>query len=168
MAKLRRRTPRSYATRCRATLGVLVQLFVEAEENVVIAAPFIQPDVLETGALRASIRAALEREISIDLLGTKDDLSKRATRRLLTSFGPKLRLYHPAFPEFRMSRLGSHAKFCISDDKAAYIGSANLTNPGLSKHFELGVLVRGRVAASMRAFWNFAVHYRLFAELTDS
>jgi hypothetical protein len=47
-------------------------------------------------------------------------------------------------------------------------GSANLTDPGLSKHFELGVLVRGRVAASMRAFWKFAVHYHLFEQFVDA
>ncbi len=30
------------------------------------------------------------------------------------------------------------ARFCISDDRGAYVGSANLTRLGLSKHFELG------------------------------
>ena len=68
----------------------------------------------------------------------------------------------PEFPEFDVTELGSHAKFCISDNTAAYVGSANLTKPGLGEHFELGVLVRGQAALDMRRFWDFAVHYKLF------
>jgi phosphatidylserine/phosphatidylglycerophosphate/cardiolipin synthase-like enzyme len=77
-----------------------------------------------------------------------------------------LRLYYPEFPQFDVSELGSHAKFCISDDTAAYVGSANLTKPGLGEHFELGVLVRGQAALAMRSFWNFAIHHKLFSPYT--
>jgi hypothetical protein len=72
-------------------------------------------------------------------------------------------LYHPAFPQFQVSQLGLHAKFCISDAIAAYVGSANLMGPGLNQHFDMGILIRGRTAAGIRDFWTFAVRYKLFA-----
>ena len=152
----------AYATRSRATLGVLVGLFVEAENNVAIAAPYIQTDVFDGGILGAAVTAALERRVIVELLTTRANLDNPKIRSLFAKFGPLLRLYYPDFPEFEMTELGSHAKFCISDDRAAYVGSANLTKPGLGEHFELGVLVRGQAAVAMRNFWSFAVHYKLF------
>lgn len=152
----------AYATRSRATLGVLVGLFVEAERSVAIAAPYIQTDVFDGGVLGAAMTAALERNVIVELLTTKANLNNPRIRLLFSKFGPSLHLYYPEFPEFEITELGSHAKFCVSDAAAAYIGSANLTKPGLGEHFELGVLVRGPAAAAMRNFWVFAVHHKLF------
>jgi phosphatidylserine/phosphatidylglycerophosphate/cardiolipin synthase-like enzyme len=55
--------------------------------------------------------------------------------------------------------IGSHAKICLVDDAAAYIGSANFTENGLTKHFELGTLVRGQAASDLSSMIN-----RLFAD----
>jgi phosphatidylserine/phosphatidylglycerophosphate/cardiolipin synthase-like enzyme len=57
-----------------------------------------------------------------------------------------LRLCCPAANIADEERLGSHAKFCVADGQIAYIGSTNLTGPGLSEHFEMGLLVQGSVA----------------------
>ena len=156
----------AYATRCRSTVGVLVQLFAEAERNVVIAAPFVDANaIFDMGVLSAAIKAALSRGISVDFLSTKPNVEAPRVRRFAESFQGQVKLYHPVFPQFQVSQLGSHAKFCISDATAAYVGSANLTGPGLNQHFEMGLLVRGRPAAAIRDFWLFAVRYKLFAEL---
>lgn len=156
----------AYATRCRSTVGVLVQLFAEAEKNVVIAAPFVDAsEVFEMGVLSSAIKSALSRGVSVDFLSTKPNIEAPRIGRFAKSFQGQVRLYHPAFPQFHVSQLGSHAKFCISDGVAAYVGSANLTGPGLNQHFEMGILVHGRPAAAIREFWTFAVRYKLFAEL---
>ncbi|MFI5398460.1 MAG: phospholipase D-like domain-containing protein [Candidatus Binatia bacterium] len=47
--------------------------------------------------------------------------------------------------------LGSHAKFCITDDERVYIGSANITQKGISGHFEMGVLLDGKPARQVSA-----------------
>jgi phosphatidylserine/phosphatidylglycerophosphate/cardiolipin synthase-like enzyme len=156
----------AYATRSRATLGVLVGLFVEADKNIAIAAPYLQAEIFESGVLGVALTAALERNVTVELLTTKANLAKPRVRSLFTRCGPSLRLYTPEFPEFDTSELGSHAKFCICDDTSAYVGSANLTKPGLGGHFELGVLVRGQAALAMRSFWTFAVRYKLFCPYT--
>ena len=59
----------------------------------------------------------------------------------------------------------SHAKFCVSDGVAAYIGSANLTGPGLAGHIELGVLVRGPVARQVEELWLLCNQLGLFVEV---
>lgn len=157
----------AYATRCRSTLGVLVQLFAEAERNVVVAAPYVNAvEVFESGVLSQAIRAALVRRVSVDFVSTRPNIEAQRVRQFASSFSGRVKLYHPVFPQFQVSQLGSHAKFCISDAAAAYVGSANLTGPGLNQHFEMGILVRGRLAAGIREFWTFAVRYGLFAELT--
>ena len=54
-------------------------------------------------------------------------------------------------------RLGSHAKFCIADETSVYVGSANLTGPGLSEHLEMGFLVDGKHAKQIVNVWKFLV-----------
>jgi len=152
----------AYATRCRSTMGVLVQLIAESERHVAIAAPYVQSELFEQGPFSIAVRSALERRVAISLLSTRDTLASSEIKQLRQRFGPAVSVYFPAFPAFAASQLGSHAKFCISDDRGAYIGSANLTKPGLGKHFELGVLVRGEAAKQMRVFWDFAVRFQLF------
>lgn len=152
----------AYITRCRSTLGVLVQLVAEAEKHIALAAPYVQLELFEDGAFSDALRSAVDRQVAISLLITKDTLARPEMRQLIKRFGQAVLVYIPTFPEFDTSQLGSHAKFCISDDRGAYIGSANLTTPGLSKHFELGVLVRGDAAKQMKAFWDFAVRFQLF------
>jgi phosphatidylserine/phosphatidylglycerophosphate/cardiolipin synthase-like enzyme len=165
-----------YAVRARSTLGVLTQLFAEAKENVVITSPFVQSDaVFEIGALSDALRMALNRGVIVEIMSTKENLALSAFQELSANWPEGVRLFHPAFPTSDLSGIGSHAKFCIRDSEAAYVGSANLTLPGLGgrnlsgrtsrKHFEMGLLVRGQIALQLRQFWNYSVRVGLFARL---
>ena len=75
-----------------------------------------------------------------------------------------LRLFRPAANIADEERLGSHAKFCVADRQSAYIGSANLTGPGLSEHLEMGLLVRGVIAKQIEEMWHYSVEVGLFLE----
>ena len=66
----------------------------------------------------------------------------------------RLRFYRPQANVQDERRLGSHAKFCVCDGMHAYVGSANLTMPGLSDHLELGVLIHGEPPHQIESFWN--------------
>jgi phosphatidylserine/phosphatidylglycerophosphate/cardiolipin synthase-like enzyme len=46
------------------------------------------------------------------------------------------------------SLLGTHARAIVSDGRQGYLGSANVTGPGLDEHFELGVRLTGP------AYWD--------------
>jgi len=54
----------------------------------------------------------------------------------------------------------------VADGESAYIGSANLTGPGLSGQLELGVLVHGEIARQIEQFWDYAVENGLFVCVT--
>ena len=64
----------------------------------------------------------------------------------------RLRVSQPTTNMLDSRVLGSHAKLCVSDGIAAYIGSAKLTGPGWAGHIELGVLVRGPLARQVEEF----------------
>ena len=62
-------------------------------------------------------------------------------------------------------RLGSHAKICVCDGAHAYVGSANLTMPGLNENFEMGLLVHGEVARQILDLWKLLMERGLLVEL---
>jgi len=153
----------AYTMRCRTTLGVLTMLMAQAKRNVVIAAPFLQVGHgLSDGPLAIALRAALQRGVNVDVVSTKQGLLTLDTLYSQQSTLGKLRLYQHQTNMEDEQRLGSHAKFCIADGEQAYVGSANLTGPGLSEHFEMGLLVRGKVAQQIEDFWVHAVQIGLF------
>jgi len=52
------------------------------------------------------------------------------------------------------------------DGLSAYVGSANLTAPGLGRHLEMGLLVQGEVARQIEDFWIYALEIELFIPVT--
>lgn len=148
---------RLYQPDSRSTVGCLTQLMVEAQRHVVIAAPFMQRGHgLSSGPLALALAAALERGLDVDVLGTSEGLSTLVIETLCRRSSGRLRLWEPSHHVADPRDLGSHAKFCIADGQAAYVGSANFTGPGLGDQLEMGILVRGPIAAQIDAFWDLA------------
>jgi phosphatidylserine/phosphatidylglycerophosphate/cardiolipin synthase-like enzyme len=147
--------PLAYQTRCRTTLGVLCQLFTQAKHHVIIAAPFIQFESgLTDSVLADAMRSSLQRGVNVDVLSTGQSLQAIDWDRLVQGSSGKLRLFRPSANLVDENKLGSHAKVCIADGKSAYVGSANLTWPGLSGQLEIGLLVNGKVARQIEEFWD--------------
>ncbi len=147
---------------CRTTLGILTQLFVSARKRVVVAAPFLQEGAgLSGGALKDTFAATLRRGVDVDVVSTRHGL-ETLTAFSRQDYPGRLRLFRPEGEDEDRKRLGSHAKFCISDRENAYIGSANLTGPGLNENLEIGVMVSGEVAHQLERFWQHAVEIGLF------
>jgi phosphatidylserine/phosphatidylglycerophosphate/cardiolipin synthase-like enzyme len=148
---------RLYQPDSRSTVGCLTQLMVEAQRHVVIAAPFMQRGHgLSSGPLAFALAAALERGLNVDVLGTREGLSTLLIDTLCRRSSGRLQLWEPSQHVADPRDLGSHAKFCIADGQAAYVGSANFTGPGLGDQLEMGVLVKGPVATQIQAFWDLA------------
>lgn len=150
-------------TNCRLTLGVLVELFAGARHKVVIAAPFMQPGHgLSGGVLREAFIGALSRGVRVEVTSTPHGLRSLSLQSLSPKHRALVTCYTPAIPSDSNQQLGSHAKFCVADGTDAYIGSANLTGPGLAEQIEMGVLVHGPVAGQLDAFWQHAVATELY------
>lgn len=153
----------AHRMKCRMTLGVLTQLLAQARRYVIIAAPFMQAGYgLSSGTLADALQAALQRGVNVDVVGTGQGLQTLDTTWLSQNAQGRLRLFQPKENMTDAQRLGSHAKFCVADGTAAYVGSANLTAPGLGRHLEMGLLVQGEVARQIEDFWIYALEIELF------
>ncbi len=156
----------AYRMRCRMTLGVLTQLLAQAKKYVVIGAPFMQMGYgLSSGTLADALRAALRRGVNVDVVSTGQSLQTLDVAWLRQEAQGRLRLFQPKANMTDEQRLGSHAKFCVVDGQQAYVGSANLTGPGLSKHLEMGLLVQGDVARQIEEFWKYSVEIEMFVSV---
>jgi phosphatidylserine/phosphatidylglycerophosphate/cardiolipin synthase-like enzyme len=156
----------AYQVRCRTTLGVLIQLISQAKNRIIISSPFIQPSHrLADGIIATAIQTALQHGINIDILSTEQSLQSIDRTLLLQNASGKLHFFQPSANLIDQQKLGSHAKFCVADGQSAYVGSANLTSPGLSGQLELGLLVSGEIANQIEQFWNYAIAIGLFVPI---
>lgn len=150
----------------RTTLGVLTTLIAQAESYLVLAAPFMQPDEgLNQEPLQGALVTALKRGVIVDFASTRISLDTLNRDKLRSIAKRYIRFFQPAANYEDANRLGLHAKFCVADAKRAYIGSANLTKPGLQEHFEMGVLVEGDAALQIDALWKYLVDTGFFVEI---
>jgi phosphatidylserine/phosphatidylglycerophosphate/cardiolipin synthase-like enzyme len=153
----------AYRMRCRTTLGVLIQLLAHAQQTVIIAAPFFQAGHgISEGPLADALRQALRRGVNVDILSTGQSLEALDRTHLIDGARGRLRLFRPHANVLDAERLGSHAKFCLADGRAAYVGSANLTSPGLYAQFEMGLLVQGSTSRQISHFWAYCIEAGLF------
>jgi phosphatidylserine/phosphatidylglycerophosphate/cardiolipin synthase-like enzyme len=148
-------------TAMRTTLGVLVELIAESRSRVILASPFLQlASAVCRGPLGVALGSAAGRGVLIDVVSMGGSLTNLDTTELAEQRRPMtVRISQPRPNLVDSDVIGSHAKFCLVDGAAAYIGSANFTEKGLTKHFELGVLVRGQPASDIWSIVN-----RLFVD----
>lgn len=148
-------------TAMRTTLGVLVELIAGSRSRIILASPFLQlATTVCRGPLGVALGSAAERGVLIDVVSTSGSMSYGDGRGLSSQrLDRSVRVSQPRPNLVDAEVMGSHAKMCLVDGDAAYVGSANFTENGLTKHFEVGVLLRGQPAQDL---WS--VITRLFAE----
>jgi phosphatidylserine/phosphatidylglycerophosphate/cardiolipin synthase-like enzyme len=152
---------------CRSTLGVLTQLLAQSRREVILAAPFLRAEqgVIGGGSLFDAIAAALQRGVCVDVFSSGEGLQAVLTSGLLATSPSRLRLYQPSSNATDPHAIGSHAKVCICDGYLAYVGSANVTGPGLTTNLEMGLLVEGEVVAQIRQVWAYMVEEGFFLQV---
>lgn len=162
--------PEAYAaalalrSRARLTLGALTQLISQSERHVLLSMPFIQSGYEVAAPVFCALQSALRKGVSVDVVSTRSGLEVVQGRLLTRGTKGRLRLFRPQVNIDDERRIGSHAKICVSDGEHAYVGSANLTMPGLNEHFEIGLLVHGEVARQIWGFWKLLMDSELLVE----
>ena len=159
-------TQLAYNIRARTTMGVFVQLIARANSHILIASPFFQTfHGFNESTIKAALMSALDRNVRIDLVTTgagmqilKNGWSDIVIRKNIRFFQPKPNIEDEKY-------LGSHAKCLVSDSQAAYVGSANFTQPGLTGNLELGLLVEGEAASQIAAFWQYLMDIKFLIEI---
>lgn len=124
---------------------VLLDLIATADDRLVIAT-FASRHI---GYLDTALRDAARRGIRITfLLESKDASGGRLTHDAVEAYSaiPNSTLYE--WPRDNRPTVGAgtasmHAKVAVADNHTAYISSTNLTDAGIDKNMECGVLIRG-------------------------
>lgn len=156
----------AYWMRARMTVSVLTLLVAEAKREVIIAAPFIQRDEgISKPPLSDALEAALRRGVRVHIASTGASLQQLNMSVNLERYRSQLYFYQPQNHIADPNRLGSHAKFCLCDNRQAYVGSANLTAPGLNQNFELGLLVHNAIAQQIYDLWRHLLERGFFIEV---
>jgi phosphatidylserine/phosphatidylglycerophosphate/cardiolipin synthase-like enzyme len=152
--------------RMRTTLGVLTELLASARHEVVLGAPFVQgAEGLLAGPLGMALDACLRRGARVDLISTGASLAGLDLRNLRRAAAGRLRTFQPRSNVEDPRVLGSHAKFCLIDGEHAYIGSANITQKGISGHLEMGVLAHGAVPQQLAGLIRALLESEYFVEV---
>lgn len=156
----------AYDTRSRTTLGALFQIISQARDRIMISAPFIQPTYWAVGNILAeALYDSAERGVNIYVLSTGEGIQALIQNPKLNSVSNKLKFFQPCIGLSGDNRIGSHAKLCVADGQFAYVGSANLTTPGLTNQLEFGVLVSGDIAKQIQMFWDYVIEVGLFVPI---
>ncbi len=140
---------------CRTTIGVIEQLLLESRRELLVAAPFLSAEqgFLAGEYLYTALQNTLSRRVRVEVFLSKEGAKSLRDAGIDEGKG-MLRIYTPREDIAMTSALGSHAKVVIADRERAYIGSANLTNAGLTANFEMGVLITGSSARAARSVWE--------------
>ena len=138
----------------RTTYGVLIEIVTQADRSLFLSTPFIfiSSDTA-VGPLAMALNQAVERSVRIDIVSTLESIDRLKTALPSLVAHHSVSLLRPKV-ELMDSMLGSHAKIFIADEDYGYIGSANLTDPGLMNNLEMGVMVRGTIARAAFGFWK--------------
>ena len=132
----------------RHTAGVLLGLIDRATQEILLAAPFVDPHAVTfladslIGAGRRSVTVtvitSLGQAVHFSELGRRWNADAEVRGRLRVSE-----------VQTHLSSLGSHAKVIVVDSERGYVGSANLTAAGLARHVEIGVELAGPQVAEL-------------------
>lgn len=128
----------------RATGETLIHIINGAKHKLRVATPFMDPPAL--AYLSDCLAGATARGVLIDLfVPTSTGVIARGPfselLRKIRQTGDNTRLQ---LARFRDDAPWAHLKVITADSAAAYVGSANLTKPGLGgRNLEMGVFVRG-------------------------
>lgn len=127
------------------TKACILQIIESVKNELWLASPFM--DYRAIAFVKDPLAQVLRRSVNVRILTT--GVNADFTTNLLDGLAEAAPLENLTVWEAPTvaSFLGTHAKAIVSDRRLGYLGSANLTGPGLVEHFELGVrLVGARVA----------------------
>ena len=143
--------PTSSAVPVRATASVLTDLVTEARRDLILMTYSARPYRPLTDALGGAVGRGVAAVVVVETLaGAGGALSgeEPATPFLAV---PGVQVWH--WPTSRRSEQSSrmHAKLAVADSEVLLVSSANLTQSGIGKNIEAGLLVRGGPAPARAA-----------------
>ncbi len=138
--------PSTHAVPVRASAQALSEVIAEADRELTLMTYSARPHA----GIRSALTSAVERGVTVTVVvetlrGAQGALSGDEPALAFAEL-PGVGLWH--WPPEERSEHGSrmHAKVAVSDRRTLLVSSANLTQSGVSKNVEAGLLVRGGTA----------------------
>jgi len=138
--------PGSHHVPVRATAAVLADVVREARHELLLMTYSARPNQALNDALTAAVKYGVTVSVVVETLqGAGSALSGDEPYQAFTGI-PGLELWH--WPTSQRTEPGAkmHAKLAVADRRVLLVTSANLTQSGVSKNIEAGLLVRGGLA----------------------
>jgi phosphatidylserine/phosphatidylglycerophosphate/cardiolipin synthase-like enzyme len=143
--------PASHHVPVRATASVLADLVREARHELLLMTYSARPHSPLTEELRAAVGRSVAVSVVVETLqGAGSALAGDEPYQAFTGISG-IELWH--WPTDRRAEPGAkmHAKLAVADRRVLLITSANLTQSGVSKNIEAGLLIRGGSAPQRAA-----------------
>lgn len=143
--------PASHHVPVRATAAVLADLVSDARHELVLMTYSARPQPQLTAALQSAVSRGVAVSVVVETLqGAGSALGGEEPYQAFTTVSG-VELWH--WPAERRTEPGAkmHAKLAVADRRILLITSANLTQSGVAKNIEAGLLVRGGAAPQRAA-----------------
>ncbi len=135
--------PGSHHVPVRATAAVLADVVREARHELLLMTYSARPNQALNDALSAAVQYGVTVSIVVETLqGAGSALSGDEPYQAFTGI-PGLELWHWPTSQRTESGAKMHAKLAVADRRVLLVTSANLTQSGVSKNIEAGLLIRG-------------------------
>ncbi|WP_182885193.1 DISARM system phospholipase D-like protein DrmC [Microbispora sp. H10885] len=143
--------PSTHAVPVRATTQVLVDLVSEAARELLLMTYSAKPYTPLLKALRAAVERGVSVTVVVETLQGAGSAMGGAEPSAAFSSVSGLDLWH--WPMNRRMEQGAkmHAKLAVADRRVLLVSSANLTQSGVAKNIEAGLLVHGGTAPQRAA-----------------
>ena len=143
--------PGSHAVPVRATAQALLELIAEAAHELVLMTYSAKPhDEIRAALTTATSRGVLISVVIETLRGAGSALSGSEPAAAFAGL-PGVQLWHWPVPHRAETGSKMHAKLAIADRRILLVSSANLTQSGVAKNIEAGLLIRGGPAPQRAA-----------------
>lgn len=139
--------------RVRQTHGVIIDIIIHANDYIVLCAPYLKDLEIANPHINTALIAALKRRVKLHVISTEISIEEAKINQYK---GFDVSIYTPKQKQNERN-VQSHAKFCLSDGKQVYLGSANFTFSGLNRNLEMGVYCKGNMAKQVESFWSYLI-----------
>jgi phosphatidylserine/phosphatidylglycerophosphate/cardiolipin synthase-like enzyme len=143
--------PSTHQVPVRATAQVLVELVAEASRELLLMTYSAKPYQPLLDALAAAVARRVAVAVVVETLAGAGSALAGAEPAAAFANVPGIELWH--WPPAERAEEGAkmHAKIAVADRRALLVSSANLTQSGVAKNIEAGLLVRGGTAPQRAA-----------------
>ncbi|MGH3983248.1 MAG: DISARM system phospholipase D-like protein DrmC [Pseudonocardiaceae bacterium] len=135
--------PSSHAVPVRATAQALIELISEAQHELLLMTYSAKSHEDISAALTSAVARGVAVTVVVETLeGAGSALAGSEPAAAFSSI-PGIQLWH--WPMAQRTETGSkmHAKLAVADRRVLFVSSANLTQSGVAKNIEAGLLARG-------------------------